>query len=126
MSTTARGKEKTAGEQGFLEAGSRVWIPHGSKAFCCVEVVAQERDAPKQHNSLTVAYVDHADDESGRGGKGSVIVPLTDVLGRVEDNWLSTVNDLVDLTELSEPALLHHLKQRYANALIYACSSPSS
>jgi myosin heavy subunit len=108
---------------GFLETGSRVWIPHKSNAFCCVEVIIADNarlptTTPEQH--LAVVYVDETTGSIVERGAAAINVPRSDVLGRVEDNWQTPLDDLVNLTELSEPALLHQLKQRYRRDLIYA------
>jgi hypothetical protein len=117
------------GGLGFLEAGTRVWVPHAAKAFCCAEVVGGHHASTGSNSSgsgqhLTVAYIHdgYNDDQAGDRKEPPKVVTVarTDVLGRVEDNWLTPLDDLVDLAELSEPAILHHIKQRHARDLIYA------
>jgi hypothetical protein len=105
-----------------------VWVPHAAKAFCCAEVVGGHHASGSSSSSgqhLTVAYVHDDGNEGDQPGdrkepSNVVAVARADVLGRVEDNWLTPLDDLVDLAELSEPAILHHIKQRHARDLIYA------
>jgi myosin heavy subunit len=130
--STRRGATAKAGGGGgglgFLEAGTRVWVPHAAKAFCCAEVVGGHHASGSSSSSgqhLTVAYVHDDGNEGDQPGdrkepSNVVAVARADVLGRVEDNWLTPLDDLVDLAELSEPAILHHIKQRHARDLIYA------
>lgn len=127
--TGATVKAGGGGGLGFLEAGTRVWVPHAAKAFCCAEVVGGHHASTGSNSSssgqhLTVAYIHDDDNDDQAGGRKEpskvVTVARADVLGRVEDNWLTPLDDLVDLAELSEPAILHHIKQRHARDLIYA------
>ncbi len=127
--TGATVKAAAGGGLGFLEAGTRVWVPHAAKAFCCAEVVGGHHASTGGSSSssgqhLTVAYIhddDNDDQAADRKEPAKVVtVARADVLGRVEDNWLTPLDDLVDLAELSEPAILHHIKQRHARDLIYA------
>lgn len=90
-----------------FEAGSWVWMPHDSEMFLPAQVVKtykEGEDAEVKYEDGTVEKVDAA------RAKGSL---------HMDEAARKTYDNMIQLSDLNEPTILHNLRQRFMKDEIY-------
>ena len=87
-----------------FNVGDRVWVPHEDHAWLAGRIAALEP-------SLDIK-TDVAGNVKLKASQASLLEPCGSHID-------SLVENLVDLDELSEGAILHHVRKRYMNKQIY-------
>ena len=84
--------------------GDRVWVPHEDHAWICGKIT-----------SITSSGATVSSDQ----GNFNVTIAQLGNLEHCGDHVDDNVENLVDLDELSEGAILHHVRRRFNNRQIY-------
>ena len=89
--------------------GDRVWVPHDSEAWVVGRVTG-----------VTNSRIEVLTDEGRVEVSKSTVPPIEICGGHLDDD----IDNLVDLDELSEGAILHHVRKRYLRKVIYTLVGP--